>query len=132
MRQLLVYPVVSGNLNQPSDILYTAGFLPLNTAALKYDLDLYVPDPAEANAPRVAPIQADLHNLPPTTIIAADEDPLKSDGQAYATKLAAAGNKIDYRLFSGTTHEFFGMGAAVAKAKAAEQLAAAELVFSFQ
>ncbi len=129
--QLLVYPVTSGNLDQPSDLLYTAGFLPLNTAALKYDIMQYGP-PSLASDPQVAPILADLHNLPPTTIVAADEDPLKSDGQAYAAKLSAAGNRVDYRLFTGTTHEFFGMGAVVAKAKAAEQFGAADLAASFK
>ena len=49
--QLLVYPVTSGNLDQPSDLLYTAGFLPLNTAALKYDIMQYGPAVARQRSP---------------------------------------------------------------------------------
>lgn len=129
--QLLIYPVTSTNVNQPSDILY-ANALPLNTPLLEYFYRYYLANPAQANDPGVAPLLADLHNLPPTTIIAAEEDPLQSDGRAYAGKLLAARNQVTYRLFTGTTHEFFGMGAVVAKAKAAEQFGAARVAASFQ
>ncbi len=129
--QLLVYPVTSSNVSQPSDLEYTSSQLPLSTAGLNYFFALYA-SPSQANDPGVAPINADLHGLPPATIIAAQDDPLQSDGQAYAAKLQAAGVPVVYQLFSGTTHEFFGMGAVVAKAKAAEQLGAARLAASFR
>lgn len=130
--ELLVYPVTSVNTSQPSDIIYTSSFLPLNTALLNYFYKFYVPDPSKANDPGVAPINADLRDLPPTTIIAAEEDPLQSDGVAYAVKLKGSGNQVAYRLYTGTTHEFFGMGAVVAKAKAAEQYGAARIAASFR
>ena len=130
--QLLIYPVTTSNSNQTSDMLYTNSTLPLYTAVLQYFSQLYVPNASEANDPGVAPINADLKGLPPTTIIAAEEDPLVSDGQDYFTALKAVGNKVKYRLFSGTTHEFFGMGAVVTKAKTAEQYAGAQLAASFQ
>jgi acetyl esterase len=130
--QLLVYPVVSSNLNQPSDLLYTSSALPLNTAGLAYFFKYYLPDPSMANNPAVSPINANLKGLPPTTIIAAEFDPLQSDGQAYATKLAEAGNAVAYRLFPGTTHEFFGMGAVVEKARVAEQYGANRVAASFK
>jgi acetyl esterase len=56
--------------------------------------------------------------------------PLLSDGQAYAAKLKAAGNSVVYKLYPGTTHEFFGMGAVVDQAKAAEY-GAARIAASF-
>ena len=130
--QLLVYPVATSNSNQTSDLLYTNSTLPLYTAVLQYFEQLYVPNTSEANDPHVAPINANLKGLPPTTIIAAEEDPLVSDGQDYVTALKAVGNKVTYKLYSGTTHEFFGMGAVVSKAKAAEQFAGAQLAASFK
>ena len=130
--QLLVYPVTSSNLNQPSDMLYTSSALPLNTAGLAYFFKFYLADPSEANDPGVAPINADLHNLAPATIIAAEFDPLQSDGRAYAAKLSNAGNRVAYRLYTGTTHEFFGMGAVVQKANTAEEFGAARIAASFQ
>ena len=129
--ELLIYPVTSSNLDQPSDIKY-ANAVPLNTPLLKYFFKFYLDDPSEANDPEVAPINADLHNLPPTTIIAAQIDPLQSDGKAYAAKLREAGNEVQYRLYRGTTHEFFGLGAVVEKAKDAEMFAASRLDKSFQ
>ncbi len=128
--QLLVYPVASLNLNQPSDALFTSSALPLNTAGLKYFGNLYAPN-ADPSNPDLAPINANLTGLPPTTIIAAAFDPLLSDGQALAAKLAQQGNRVDYKLYTGVTHEFFGMGAVVAKAKAAEMYGAAKLASSF-
>ena len=130
--QLLIYPVTSSNLNQPSDLLYTSSALPLNTAGLVYFFKYYLPDPSLANDPRVAPINAVLKTLPPATIIAAEFDPLQSDGRAYAAKLVQDGNTVAYRLFPGTTHEFFGMGAVVEKARAADQYGASQVAASFQ
>lgn len=51
---------------------------------------------------------------------------------AYAAKLKAAGNQVAYKLYPGTVHEFFGMGAVVAKALAAEQFGSARLAASFR
>jgi acetyl esterase len=129
--QLLVYPVASSNLNQPSDLLYTSSLLPLNLDDLKFYFSQYV-SAADANDPRVIPINNDLHNLPPTTIIAAEVDPLLSDSEVYTGKLQAAGNQVVYSLYTGVAHEFFGMGAVVPKAKAAEQFGASRLAASFK
>ncbi|MGI4758760.1 MAG: alpha/beta hydrolase [Janthinobacterium lividum] len=128
--QLLVYPLTSLNLTQLSDLTFTSSSLPLNTAGLKYFGALYAPG-ADPSNPDVAPINADLHGLPPTTIIAAELDPLVSDGQAYAAKLTQQGDKVTYQLYTGVTHEFFGLGAVVNKAKAAEMFGAAKLAASF-
>ena len=129
--ELLIYPETTSDLNQTSDLLYTNSTLPLYTPLLSYFDAQYVQN-ASASDPHIAPINANLKKLPPTTIIAADEDPLKSDGQDYATALTNAGVAVTYQLFTGTTHEFFGMGAVVAKAKAAELFGAAQLAASFQ
>jgi acetyl esterase len=128
---LLVYPVISGNLNQPSDLRYTNSFLPLNLDDLKFYFSLAA-NPSDANDPRLLPINNDLHNLPPHTIINAEVDPLLDDGQLYATALKAAGNQVVHRVYKGVTHEFFGMGAVVAKARAAEQFGAESLAASFK
>ena len=129
--QLLIYPVTSSNVNQTSDILYQNA-VPLNTPLLEYFFKFYVPNKSEANEPGVAPINANLRGLAPATIIAAEVDPLQSDGVAYYNKLRAAGNPAAYHLYTGTTHEFFGMGAVVNKANAAEMYGAAQVAASFK
>ena len=75
---------------------------------------------------------ADLKGLPAATIVAAEIDPLLSEGKAYAEALKKAGVKVDYKLYNGVTHEFFGMGAVVPKAKDAEQYAADALTKAFK
>ena len=129
--QVMVYPITSSNLNQLSDQLYTSPLLPLNTPALPYFSKLYL-DTANPNDPDVAPVNAQLKGLPPATIIAAELDPLRSDGQLYASRLKQAGVPVTYQLYTGVTHEFFGMGAVVSKARQAELFAAQQLVLSFR
>ena len=99
---------------------------------LSYFSSKYLPNPGFANDPQVSPINGNLKDLPPTTIIAAEIDPLRSDGVDYYTKLKAAGNSVVYEIYLGTTHEFFGMGAVVDKAKAAEQFGASRIAASFK
>lgn len=49
----------------------------------------------------------------------------------YADKLKGAGIAVEYKHYEGMAHEFFGMGAAVDKAKQAETDAAAALKAAF-
>ena len=129
--ELLVYPITTGDTNQASDIAYKNA-IPLNTPMLTYFSSKYLPSPGFANDPQVSPINGNLKDLPPTTIIAAEIDPLRSDGVDYYNKLKTAGNQVSYQIYTGTTHEFFGMGAVVDKAKAAEQFGAARIAASFK
>jgi len=129
--QLLIYPETTNNLNQTSDILYQNA-IPLNTAALHYFDGFYLADPADRQSTGAVPLLANVKGVAPATIIAAEIDPLQSDGQVYAAKLKAAGVPVTYMLYTGVTHEFFGMGAIVDKALAAEKFGAAQLAASFK
>ena len=126
---LLIYPVTSTDVTQPSDMLYTSPLLPLNTAALGYFFGYYNPNKVSNGDSN--PVAYDLHGLPPTTVIAAQFDPLVSDGITLATKLATQKNQVTYRFYTGVTHEFFGLGAIVAKSHQAELDAAADLDKAF-
>lgn len=68
--------------------------------------------------------EKDLKGLPPTTIITAQIDPLRSEGNAYADLLQQAGVVVRYKNYEGVTHEFFGMATVVDKSKEAQQFAA--------
>ena len=72
-----------------------------------------------------------LKGLPPATVIAAEIDPLMSEGKAYAERLKSEGVKVSYQNYTGVTHEFFGMGSVVPKAKQAEEKASADLKKAF-
>ena len=129
--QLLVYPVAGGGFDQPS-YKANATAKPLDTATVKWMLNNYIVTPADATNPRLAIVDTpDFKGLPPATVITAEIDPLNSEGRAYAKKLIAAGVPVDFRNYQGMTHEFFGLGASVAKAKEAEMLASSDLTRAF-
>lgn len=125
--QLLVYPVANYDFTTPS-YQENATTKPLSAEGMKWFFSYYLDKPEDGSNPRISVLQAsDFKGLPPATIIAAEIDPLRSEGKAYADKLQAAGVKVDYQLYKGVTHEFFGMGAVLDEAKQAETVAADDL-----
>lgn len=130
VHQLLVYPVAGSDMNTPS-YLENAEAKPLNKAMMAWFFK-NAATPADAANPHLGIINApDLGKLPPTTLITAQIDPLRSEGEALAMNLKAAGVPVDYRNYDGVAHEFFGMGAVVPKAKDAVAFAAQGLKASF-
>jgi acetyl esterase len=128
LHELLVYPVVDNDMNNPS-YQRNANAKPLNKPMMAWFFKHYGADPA---SPYALPMKAtSLKGLPPATVVAAEIDPLMSEGRAYADKLKKDGVPVDYKLYKGVTHEFFGMGAAVPEAKDAEQFAADGLKKAF-
>lgn len=131
VHQLLVYPVTGYDFNTPS-YQKNANAKPLNRAMMSWFFEKYLRSPADADNPLISLTRAgNLRGLPPATIIAAEIDPLQSEGKRYAEQLQAAGVPVTYQNFSGVTHEFFGMGAVLDKAKQAVALAGNELKQSF-
>lgn len=128
--QVLVYPIAGYDLNTPS-YLKSTDYKPLNKGAMEWFFKNYLRTPADGKDPRIDLVHANLKGLPPTTIISAEIDPLMSEGKMLADNLQKAGVKVDYKLYPGTTHEFFGMGAVVPEAKEAEQVAANDLKAAF-
>lgn len=121
-----VYPIANSSMDLPSR-RDSAQAKPLNTAALNWFGYYYKSAPSDAQDPRVDLVDADLAGLPPVTIINAQADPLRSDGETLATALRRAGVPVEQRVFEGTTHEFFGMGKVVPAALMAEQYAVRRL-----
>ena len=89
--------------------------------------------PEQAADPRIALVgQAHLSRLPPATVLLAGIDPLRSEGELYATKLKGAGNDVLVHLWRGVTHEFFGLGALLPEALEAQELAGQRLREAFE
>ena len=125
-----VYPIAGTDTTTPSYI-ENANAKPLNRSMMSWFFEKYLNGPQDRANPQVNLLAADLHGLPPTTIINAQIDPLRSDGELLAQKLRAAGVDVQQKTYDGVTHEFFGMGAVVDKAMNAEQMAADALNKSF-
>lgn len=77
--------------------------------------------------PRISLVNANLSDLPTITIIAAEIDPLQSEGKTLTDKLQSSGISTNYQLYTGVTHEFFGMATVVPEAKAAQDYGAEQL-----
>jgi acetyl esterase len=125
-----VYPVATTTIDTPSKKEQAAA-KPLNTPMMAWFFDKVLNNAADGQDPRLNLVAADLRGLPPTTIINAELDPLKSDGDMLADKMKAAGNDVTHKLYTGVTHEFFGMDAVVAKAKEAQDFAVSQLQKGF-
>ncbi|MDB6079993.1 MAG: nlhH [Akkermansiaceae bacterium] len=132
VHQVLVYPVANYAFDTPS-YLENANAKPLSAAMMPWFFDNYLTKPEDGKDPKISLLQAkSLKGLPPTTVITAQIDPLRSEGEALANKLKADGVTVSYRNYDGVTHEFFGMGAVVDKARQAVDFAAGNLKTSFE
>lgn len=134
IHQVLVYPVATfaPEGEQTASIEQFADAKPLNAAMLEWFKSYYLPNATDAQNAYASPLLAsDLTGLPPATVIQAEIDPLQSQGTAYAQALEAAGIEVTATLYTGVTHEFFGMGSVVDKAKEAEMEAAEALMTAF-
>ncbi|WP_210247748.1 alpha/beta hydrolase [Tardiphaga sp. vice154] len=125
-----VYPVATTTMDTPSKKAQ-ADAKPLNTPMMAWFFDKVLNNAKEGQDPRLNLVSADLKGLPPVTIINAELDPLRSDGDMLAEKMQAAGNEVTHKLYNGVTHEFFGMDAVVAKAAEAQDFAVAQLKKGF-
>ncbi|TWC22919.1 MULTISPECIES: alpha/beta hydrolase [unclassified Pseudomonas] len=73
----------------------------------------YLSDPAQARDPLVSPLLAPveaLRGLPAATLITAEYDILRAEGQAYGEKLRQAGVAVNERVFPGCDHMFTHLG----------------------
>jgi acetyl esterase len=127
VHQMLIYPVTNYAFDTPSyREIGTNPKVPLNRLGMEWFWDKYLKSPADGSNPYASPLRAkSLKGLPPATVITADIDPLRSEGQAYAQRLRTEGVSVQATNYTNVTHEFFGMGAVVNKAKQAVRQAAA-------
>ncbi|WP_375458061.1 alpha/beta hydrolase [uncultured Enterovirga sp.] len=125
-----VYPVASSSLDTPSK-KEDASAKPLNTPMLGWFFSHVLRNDADKQDPRLNLVAANLKGLPPVTVINAEIDPLRSDGDMLVETLKAAGVDTTHKLYSGVTHEFFGMDAVVAKAREAQDFAVMQIKKGF-
>ena len=127
---LAVYPIANTSNNLPSR-MDSANAKPLNTAMLKWFGHYYQTSPTDARDTRLNLVAANLRGLPPITIINAQIDPLRSDGDTLTAVLKAAGGRVEQKTYSGVTHEFFGMGKVVRGARDANMFAVRNMKSAF-
>ncbi|MCY7422654.1 MAG: alpha/beta hydrolase [Chitinophagaceae bacterium] len=130
VHQVLVYPIAGYDFNTPS-YKESDSTKPLGSGLMKWFFEKYLKSAADGKNPMIDLVNANLKGLPPTTIIAAQYDPLRSEGAMLSDNLKKANVNTTYKIYNGTTHEFFGMAAVVPEAKDAQAMAASELKSAF-
>jgi acetyl esterase len=125
--QVLVYPVTDCDLDTAS-YLDPGNQLLLSRESMVWFWDHYAPDPAARTHPDASPLrQADLTNLPPAVLLTAEHDPLRDEGELYATRLVEAGVPVRHQRFDGQMHGFFTMNHVLPGADAAMDFVAAAI-----
>jgi acetyl esterase len=107
--QVLVYPVTDCDINTTS-YLDPANQLLLSRESMIWFWDHYAPVEAARTHPDASPLRSTaLAGLPPAVVLTAEHDPLRDEGELYATQLIKAGVPVRHRRFTGQMHGFFTM-----------------------
>ena len=123
--QALVYPVVEGRFDTESYAGCGEGY-GLTRAAMEWYWETYAPGEAKLEA-EASPLRAaTLAGSAPALVQTAEYDVLRSEGDAYADRLAAAGVAVTHTRWAGTNHGFLRLPGVTPVAGAAlDELAAA-------
>jgi acetyl esterase len=106
--QVLIVPVMDHAFDTESYRENGEGYV-LTRQAMQWFWGHYLASPADGVNPYASPLRAaDLHGLPPAFIVTAEYDPLRDEGQAYATRLRQAGVTVSYQCYDGMLHMFHG------------------------
>ena len=105
---------------------------PLNKAMIDWFFDKLLDNDAQRRDPRLDLVNADLGGLPPVTLINAEIDPLRTDGEMLETALREEDVEVTRMIYDGVTHEFFGMAPVVGKARRAQEFAGKQLRKAFR
>ena len=116
---LAVYPIADANPQLASKMENMAS-LPLRTATLAWFGQHALRSPADMMDPRFNLVGANLRGLAPVTIVNAEIDPLRSDGETLMGALRSAGVPVERRVWDGSVHEFFSMADVVSDAREAQ------------
>lgn len=108
--QWLIYPRTDFTAQSRSMSLFARGFL-----LTKRDMDWFTSQylrgtGIERTDPRLSPALAEsLDGLAPALVAVAGFDPLRDEGEEYATALRAAGTPVDLRYMGSLAHGFFNL-----------------------
>lgn len=125
--QLLIFPVTDCDVNNLSYQQYSTGGL-LSSDLMRWFWDQYIADETARTNPMAACLRADsLADLPQAMVEIAGHDPLRSEGEKYAERLAAEGVPVIERHWHGLCHGFFQLATILPPAGDAARMMGADL-----
>ncbi len=129
--QLLVYPNTDYRADTASRRENTDPLL-FNQTSVGWYWGHYLADEADGEHPLASPLRATDHSgLPPATVLTAEYDPLRDEGEQYAAALMAAGVPVELTRYAGMVHGFFAMAGVLDTSTRALAHAAARLRAAF-
>jgi acetyl esterase len=112
--QFLAYPVTDHDFTTDSYRAIGPRNWLLSTADMKWFWNHYCAPGVDRNDPLISPLRVmDPARLPPTLLYVAEFDPLRDDGLAYASRLAAAGVAVKTRSDAGMLHGYLSAAGAI-------------------
>ena len=125
--QLLVYPNTDRRADTDSLRANNDPHL-FNRRSVDWYWGHYLAAEEDGDDPLASPLRADdLSGLPSATVITAECDPLRDEGEQYAEALRAAGVPVRARRYPGMPHGFFAMAGRLDAAREAQRFAAEQL-----
>jgi acetyl esterase len=125
--QLLIYPATDMMMTTVSSQGIGPG-VPLTSATMKWFIDYYMRDAADARDWRASPLRAtDLSGTAPALVLTCTHDPLCDEGIAYARRLEREGVRVVHLHFSDQIHGFMSMGRIIRAADLSIDMMAASL-----
>ena len=120
--QVLIYPVTDLSSFDTASYREMAEGYFLGRAEMAWFARQYLASPETALEPEASPLLApDLSRLPPTLVITAEFDPLREEGEEYASRLQQAGVPVTLTRYPGTIHGFVVMRGALRAGRKAIQ-----------
>lgn len=104
----IIYPMIDPQCGFPSIATQSTGPV-LSQQIIEWFWECYLGASGNSHDPLAAVLTADLRNLPAATVLTAEYDPLRDEGEAFARALRAAGNATVTRRYLGMAHGFFSM-----------------------
>ena len=127
----LLYPLLDPHRAHPSARTLAEDYM-LTGSFIEWAWSAYRGRPEVADSPLFDVDHADLENFPPTTIVTAQFDPLRDEGEAFAARLARAGVPVELECYGGMIHGFAGFPHLTPVANEAIDFMAQRLASSFK
>jgi acetyl esterase len=117
--QVLIYPGTDFRMTHPSHREPETSIL-LTHSVIQWFKNHYLNGPDDIDDWRASPARVEnLARLPPAYVLTAGADPLRDEGDEFATRLKHAGVPVTYKTYPGQFHGFFTMGKLLPQANVA-------------